>query len=79
MRWGSLRRVGNFEGQQAAVGRFGFINCGEEAPLIVGCITVDPDLLASLRRSFCRLKFVGFIDILSRIVTVEMFYSFINE
>lgn len=47
MRWDCLRRVGYFEGQQAAVGGFGFINSGEETSLIVGCITVNPDLLAS--------------------------------
>lgn len=78
MGWGCLRRVGYFEGQQAAVGGFGFVNSGEETPLIVDGITVDPDLLASLRHRFCHLDLMGFIDILSDSVSVEMLYSFVN-
>lgn len=79
MRWGCLRRVSDFEGQQTSARGFGFINGGEEAPLMVGCITVDPDLLASLRHSFCCLSFNDFIDSLSSIVSTEMLYSVINE
>lgn len=79
VRWGCLRRIGDFEGQQPAIGSFSSINGGEEASLIVGCVTVDSDLLASLVSSFCRLKFRGFIDIPSGSKSIEMCYSFVNE
>lgn len=77
--WDCLRRVSDFERQQTPARGFGFINGGEEAPLIVGCITVDPDLLASMRHRFCCLSFIDFVDSLSGIVSIEMFYSLINE
>lgn len=76
-----MRRVGHLEGQEAAVGGFGFIYGAEEAPIVVCRITVNSNLLASrgCGRSFWRLNFMGFIDFLSGVMSVEMLYFFVNE
>ena len=76
-----MRRVGHLEGQEAALGGFGFLYGAEEAPKVVGRITVDSNLLASRgrERSFCRLNFMGFINFPGGVMSIEMLDFLVNE